>query len=314
MEYSYNKFAGSIPPLEAGFAKTLEISLAHNQLTGPLPTLDPSTIAELLTTLRVSKLDISSNFFTGTVNPQLAFLTTLKSFNASNNMFVDEFPTGGGWPSIEILSIANNFFTGTIAPAWHQGLRHFDMSGNMLNGTLPTELCTLPSLEFLLLSHNAFDGTIPPCYTDIDSLRVLEISSTQLQGSIPDSIGQLRYLNVLDMSNNSLTGTLPSTIGSMSKLNELSVNNNILSSVLPSELGNLSLLRKLHLSNNAFVGPIPQSLGGLTVLGSVTLVGNELFGPVPDEWCRVSTMNLSAHEVGCDLDCPCCSNDIEVCG
>jgi Leucine-rich repeat (LRR) protein len=311
---SYNKFTGSIPPLEAGFAKTLEISLAHNLLTGPLPNLDASAIAELLATLRVSKLDISSNFLTGTVNPAVSFLSTLKSFNASYNKFVDEFPTAGGWPSIEILSASNNLFTGTISTVWPQGLRHFDMSGNKLNGFLPTELCKLSSLEFLLLSSNSLEGSIPSCYTGMSSLRAMEIASARLVGPIPDSIDQLRYLNVLDISKNTLTGKIPTTMGLMSKLNQLSVDNNSLSSVLPSALGSLSLLYKLHLSNNDFVGTIPTSLGGLTGLESITLVGNELSGAIPNEWCQLSTIKLSARDVGCDLNCPCCFDSSEVCG
>ena len=311
---SYNKFTGSIPPLEAGFAKTLEISLANNLLTGPLPSLDASAMAELLATLRVSKLDISSNLLTGTVNPAVSFLSTLKSFNASNNKFVNEFPTAGGWPTIEVLSAANNFFTGTISTVWPQALRHFDMSGNMLNGSLPTELCKLSSLEFLLLGRNSLEGSIPSCYASMSSLRAMEIASARLHGPIPDSIDQLRYLSVLDISNNTLTGTIPPTMGLMSKLNQLSVDNNSLSSVLPSDLGNLSLLYRLHLAKNNFVGTIPTSLGGLTGLESVTLVGNELSGPIPNEWCQLSTIKLSAREVGCDLNCPCCFDSSEVCG
>lgn len=307
-----NKLTGSIPSLEAGFVKAQEISFSNNRFTGSLPEMNISSILEVTSTVRLSRLDISQNLLTGTINSGIAFLPTLRVFNASNNMFVHELPTEG-WTSIQVLAAANNMLTGTISTIWPQELRHFDMSGNMLNGTLSTDLCKLANLEFLLLSRNALEGTIPSCIANLDRLRAMEIASARLNGPIPDGIDQLRDLSLLDLSNNTLTGALPSSIGRLTKLNQLVLNDNVLSSSIPSDLGKLSYLRALHLSNNAFAGSIPSTFGFLSNLESITLAGNALSGLVPDGLCHIDTLTMTAEAVGCDVDCTCCSDE-SVCG
>ena len=311
---SYNRFTGSIPPLNAGFTTAQEISFSHNLLTGSLPDLEPASVFEMMATVRLSRLDISHNFITGTINPAVSFFPTLRSIDVSDNLFINEFPAQSGWNSIEELAAADNFFTGTISTVWSQGIRHFDMSGNLLTGTVPSDLCKFPNLEFLTLSRNQLEGTIPSCIADLDRLRAMEIASASLTGPIPDGIDQLRDLIIVDLSNNTLTGSLPSSIGRLIHLNQIFLNDNFLSSFIPSDLGKLTFLHKLHLANNVFTGSIPSSFAALTNLESITLAGNALTGRVPESLCKVSTIQLTAQAVGCDVECACCGDDKEVCG
>jgi Leucine-rich repeat (LRR) protein len=296
-------------------------------------------IIGLISSVRLSRLDISNNFISGTIHASVLFLPTLRSIDLSDNLFQDKFPSGGGWSSIESLEAANNLFTGTISSNWPQKLSkliclcscfksthsemistnicsaaHFDMSGNLMNGTIPTDLCNFPNLEQLLLSSNDLVGTIPSCIANLDRLRVMRIADAGLNGPIPDGIDHLKELTILDFSNNTLTGRLPSSLNRLTLLNGLHVNVNVLSGSLPSDLGRLTFLRKLHLANNAFVGSIPSAYTALTNLESLTTAGNALTGSVPEGLCQLTAIDLTAAEIGCDVECPCCKDDSETCG
>lgn len=312
---SYNQFSGSLPPLDAGFTRLQEISFSHNRLTGSLPDLDPSSVAEVLDSVRVSRLDISYNFITGTINPAISFLPTLKSVDVSGNLFANEFPARFGWASIRELAAADNAFTGTISTIWKQDLTRLEFSGNHMTGGIPSELCEFTNLEFLLLGRNSLSGTIPSCMGNLNRLRALELGSANLQGQIPPSLERCRQLTVLDLQNNTVTGQLPTSIGTLTLMNQLRLNDNFLSGSLPSELGELTFLRELHLEHNAFVGTVPDELSRLSSLESLSLAGNAIVGSVPDAVCQMHSLDLTFENVGCDVSCECCQGDESlVCG
>ncbi|KAF5750722.1 hypothetical protein HS088_TW03G01061 [Tripterygium wilfordii] len=104
------------------------------------------------------------------------------------------------------------------------------LRSNFLNGNLPSDVLSLPSLQYVYLQHNNFSGAIP--------------SSLSPQ------------LNLLDFSFNSLTGRIPATIQNLTLLSTLSLQNNALTGSIP----NLPALQGLNLSNNNLDGLIPLAL------------------------------------------------------
>ncbi|KAJ8898844.1 hypothetical protein K2173_008153 [Erythroxylum novogranatense] len=106
------------------------------------------------------------------------------------------------------------------------------LRSNHLNGTLPSDLMSLPSLRYIYLQHNNFSG------------------------SIPSSISS--QLNLLDLSFNSFTGNIPATLQNLTHLMSLSLQNNFLTGSIP-EL-NISGLNQLNLSYNHLNGSVPFSL------------------------------------------------------
>ncbi|PQP97525.1 LRR receptor-like serine/threonine-protein kinase GSO1 [Prunus yedoensis var. nudiflora] len=129
------------------------------------------------------------------------------------------------------------------------------LRSNFLSGHVPHQLCNLPLLDILDLSHNNFSGTIPKCLknmtslvdgfsnvksqkkiTSLIALSILNLSRNQLSGSIPSKIGNLRWLETLDLSNNSLFGQIPQSISSLTSLSHLNLSYNNLSGRIP--LGN----------------------------------------------------------------------------
>jgi Leucine-rich repeat (LRR) protein len=218
-----------------------------------------------------------------------------------------------GWASLEYISAANNLFTGPMPAVWPRTLQHVDVSGNDFDGTIPTQMCNCPELEYLLLSGNEFEeGNIPSCIANLDKLRDLELGDAQLSGEIPTQLAQLRDLNVLDMSKNGLTGTLPSTLGMLSKMVRLHLNDNDFRGSIPSHLGSLSLIQELYLDENLLTGTVPSSFGNLGKLRNFSLSDNQVSGRIPEGMCSFESINLTYTDVGCNLICDCCG-DAEVC-
>jgi Leucine-rich repeat (LRR) protein len=80
------------------------------------------------------------------------------------------------------------------------GLVELDLSGNELEGALPSELGRLVNLKILDASHNKMTG-VPAEIGRLTSLETLDLSDNQLTG-LPMELGNLKQLKVLDLSGN----------------------------------------------------------------------------------------------------------------
>ena len=81
--------------------------------------------------------------------------------------------------------------------------RWLDVSGNNLNGTLPSEIGAMTALVSLNVSWNALSGSLPATLSNLTNLQHLDAS---FQGSRPGQSG------------GGLTGTLPSELSGMISL------------------------------------------------------------------------------------------------
>ncbi|PRQ32595.1 putative leucine-rich repeat domain, L domain-containing protein [Rosa chinensis] len=103
IDFSGNKFSGSIPE-EVGELKSLYVlNLSSNALTGEVP----SSLGDLQ---HIESLDLSSNKLTGNIPLQLAKLTFLAVLNLSNNQLVGRIPS-----STQISTFSADSFTGNKA-------------------------------------------------------------------------------------------------------------------------------------------------------------------------------------------------------
>ncbi|XP_023543249.1 probable inactive receptor kinase At5g58300 [Cucurbita pepo subsp. pepo] len=141
-------------------------------------------------------------------------------------------------------------------------LRTLSLRSNNLNGNVPSDVLSLPSLKFIYLQHNNFSGQISSSLSP--SLTFLDLSFNSLTGNIPTSIQNLTQLTSLNVQNNSLTGSVPD-IGHL-KLKLLNVSYNHLSGRIPASLqsfppssfeGN-SLLCGSPLKNCSLGAPLPS--------------------------------------------------------
>ena len=191
-------------------------------------------------------------------------------------------------------------------PSHVSGLNLFFLSlrSNFLNGTLPSWLFNMPSLESLYLDRNQFVGEIGEF--KYNSLKYLDLDYNKLHGSIPRSVSRLANLTWLSLSSNNLSIMLGSEMFSKLKNlryldlsnNSVSINNNAAYALpnlqyLKLAYSNISEfpiflrlsthLQSLDLSNKKIYGRVPRWLGdvGKNSLSYVNLRDNLLQGPFP---------------------------------
>ncbi|XP_024979096.1 probable inactive receptor kinase At5g58300 [Cynara cardunculus var. scolymus] len=111
-------------------------------------------------------------------------------------------------------------------------LRVLSLRLNRLNGTLPSDLLSLPSLRSLFLQHNNFTGNIPAFFPR--RLHILDLSFNSFTGNIPATIQYLTRLTGLYLQNNSLSGPIPNV--TFLKLKHVDMSYNNLNGSIPSSL------------------------------------------------------------------------------
>eukprot|EP00978_Attheya_sp_CCMP212_P025860 scaffold84042_cov53-Attheya_sp.AAC.1 len=152
------------------------------------------------------------------------------------------------------------------------GIRHLtniDLSKKRLQGTLPTEVGLLQTLESLHISENDVGGTIPQEIVKLTVLTSLDLSMNNLSGTIPDTVGSIEGLSILKLRRNEFNGTLPDILKALPDLNY-----NNLSGTFPSFDGT-SLVRReeLSISHNQFSGELPISNALLPNTDVTSLLG-----------------------------------------
>ncbi|MFS7953926.1 putative protein kinase RLK-Pelle-LRR-III family [Helianthus anomalus] len=140
-------------------------------------------------------------------------------------------------------------------------LRVLSLRSNYLNGSLPSDLLSLPSLRSLFLQHNNFTTNIPAFFPH--HLHILDLSFNSFTGSIPPNIQYLAHLSRLYLQNNSLCGPIPDAIF----LN----------------------LQHVNVSYNNLKGSIPFSL---KTFPSSSFVGNPLLCGLPLKPCSKRKLTL----------------------
>ncbi|CAI5521040.1 unnamed protein product, partial [Closterium sp. Naga37s-1] len=135
-----------------------------------------------------------------------------------------------------------------------------DLSNGNLEGSLPSALFTLTSLQQLKLNDNSLEGSLLNAIGNLTQLTLLSLGRNELSGPIPAPLSNLQALKYLLLSDNELSETIPAGLGSITTLEALDLSMNRLSGDLPPSLFNLPTLVYLDISNNEFAGPLPSGL------------------------------------------------------
>lgn len=108
-------------------------------------------------------------------------------------------------------------------------LKTLSLRSNHLNGNLPSDVLSLPSLQYMYLQHNNFSGNIPSSLPPL--LILLDLSFNSIVGNIPATIQNLTHLTGLNLQNNSLTGPIP--VINLPRLNHVNLSYNDLNGSIP---------------------------------------------------------------------------------
>jgi len=184
--------------------KLTELSLHHNQITGPIP----SQLGELV---YLKQLDIGYNNLTGTVPSQIGRLDQL-----------------------QVLYMRENLLSGSLPPGMLHNLtemRYLMLQRNALSGGVPSEIGRLVKLSDLAMYENQLDTQLPDELGDAILLQDLRLQDNSIPGTIPQTIGNLVRLRYLDLYNNRMVGDVPAGIVNLTNLKEIYLQNEHLTPV-----------------------------------------------------------------------------------
>ncbi|CAL2245586.1 unnamed protein product [Prunus armeniaca] len=278
---------------------------------------------------KIMQLDLSSNSFGGQI-PWSFFLNleSLIYLDLSNNNYVGYFPEVDS-NSTSISSLYDFSKQQLVGPI-PRHLTQLCLYGNQLNGTIPSWLGSLPSLEWLDLGSNQLSGNIIEFQSR--SLRSVLLNDNKLHGPIPKSIYELVNLRWLFLSSNNLGGNLEienfsklrSLIGLNLSFNHLSLSFNHLNNNTWPQLWLLDLsscnirefpyflrtsqnLNRLYLSHNRIQADIPKWLLdlGKDSLMYLDLSHNFLTGTVGQlQWKKLQYLDLHNNSLQGELPIP----------
>ena len=274
-----NQLSGPIPPALGTLAHLERLYLGNNQLSGPIP-------SSLGTLAHLEYLHLNGNQLSGPIPPALGALVNLISLDLGPNELSGPIPPAlGDLAHLQRLDLAGNELSGPIPPALGDlaHLQRLYLGQNRLSGPIPPALGALANLTDLRLGNNALSGPIPPALGALVNLTDLFLFDNRLSGPIPPEMGEIAQLQRLGLRNNALSGPIPAALGALAHLEYLSLDGNQLSGPIPPALGDLAGLQQLYLSANRLSGPIPPELGNLGGLRILLLHNNQLSGAIPEE-------------------------------
>lgn len=186
---------------------------------------------------------------------------------------------------LNALDVSANVLEGTIGSelGYLIELEDLYLHGNDFSGALPDEFANLRSLYNLYLNDNKFRGKLPDLGA-IPSLRAVSVFNNTFTGSVPESIGNLKDCVALYLDENELAGPIPKSLGLMTSLVDLRLRDNMLTGTIPTELGNMKNLETIYLDTNLGVtGTIPTQLAHLIKLSELQLYDMDLTGTLPPD-------------------------------
>ncbi|KAM3271591.1 hypothetical protein ACQJBY_042036 [Aegilops geniculata] len=148
---------GPIPPGTLGRLKNLQVlSLRANRVSGTIPD-------ELLRLSGLRSLFLQDNAISGAIPPGVSGLAALERLVLSHNDLSGPIPFAlNGLAALRALRLDGNRLSGKIPSIANPGLKVFNVSDNMLNGSIPRSLASFPADAFA--GNLQLCGTpLPPC-------------------------------------------------------------------------------------------------------------------------------------------------------
>ncbi|KAM3684173.1 hypothetical protein ACB098_11G024500 [Castanea mollissima] len=256
-----NFIGSSYPTFLSNLTQITYLGLSYSNFGGQCPW-------SLLNNTGLTYLDLSYNNFIGQLPEVTTNLTQIfSSNNSSNSQLVNKIPFN---------------------------LKYLILSGNLLNGTIPSWVYTIPSLRYLHLDHNQFTGHIGEFQHN--SLVSLVVSFNNFSGNVESKIfSNLKSLQYLDMSNTPHLSlrSFTSATNILSKIHLLQLSSSNITKI-PQFLRTAKYIEYLDLSNNHIKGNIPSWVMevGKDSLHYFSVSRNNLTGHIPSLICNLSSLRF----------------------
>ncbi|XP_044960710.1 probable inactive leucine-rich repeat receptor kinase XIAO [Hordeum vulgare subsp. vulgare] len=262
--------AGSVPASLASLTALTDLVLYPGRVGGSIP----EDIGSGLRRLRL--LSLAGNQLTGPVPESLAGLPELHTLDLGNNRLEGAIPSGlllPSSPSLKVLILANNVgLSGQIPDQFPSSqLFHVDLSHNAITGALPP---LPPTLRYLSVAGNSMEGTLDGAFAGNGhgpaDLAFLDLSMNDFSGSIPPEVFALPSASSLLLSRNNFTGSLvvPEAPASATPpWSVVDVSHNGLSGEVP---GALAAAGSLYVNNNKISGEVPEAVARSVFDGRMT--------------------------------------------
>ncbi|VAI51705.1 unnamed protein product [Triticum turgidum subsp. durum] len=188
---------------------------------------------------------------------------------------------------LEVLDMSGNTFHTSLKHAWFwnlTGLKELHLSDSGLEGSIPSDLANMASLQVIDFSWNNLVGLIPKKLENLCNLASMRFSGNNIGLSLEEFMERLpkcswNTLQELTLGSASMTGNLPIWIGNMTNLSILQADSNMLTGPLPVGVGALGNLKILDLSYNKFSGVmLKEQFASLGKLEQLDLSHNNLSG------------------------------------
>ncbi|KAK8962260.1 putative inactive receptor kinase RLK902 [Platanthera guangdongensis] len=151
---------GEIPAGSLGNLSNLQtLSLRFNALSGPLP-------ADIAGCKQLRNLYLQRNRFSGEIPSFLSSLSSLVRLNLAGNNFSGGIPLAlNNLTRLGTLYLEDNRLSGEIPELNLPNLVQFNLSFNLLNGSVPSKLRSMPANSFMGMS--LCGGSLTPCLSEI---------------------------------------------------------------------------------------------------------------------------------------------------
>jgi Leucine-rich repeat (LRR) protein/uncharacterized membrane protein len=290
---SYNLFSGTIPPFHS-LSTLRQLDFTSNSFVGSTDSF--RNMPHLL------YLSVQINHLTGDCANDLITISKLGSLFVNQNLFTGILPFNNSWTKLNNYFAFDNYFTGTIPERFSSltNLEYFSVGGNYMKGTIYRYFLNgqLPLLILFNVSSNLLTGSLPSEIKSSSKVDQVLVSSNFITGSVPASFSNLTFLIDLWLNNNDLSGTIPFSLAVFPRLKQYFIqNNNFEGSVsdLLISRWETSVCTNIDVSNNLFTGSLVGSFfSSHTLLKTFAAVNNCLEGTIPVEICNLEYLTALA--------------------